>query len=209
MAKLLYVEASPRKERSASIKVARAFVEEYRKTHPNDTVDTLDLWKTDLPAFDGDVINSKYVIMHGKEHTPEQKKAWQAVETVIDRFKSADKYLFSLPMWNFGIPYKLKHYFDVIVQPTYTFSFSPAEGYKGLMTGKQVAVVYARGGGYPPGSEGEAVDLQKRYLELILGFIGLTDPKSIVIEPTLAKPDQVDKTLEEAREKAETVAASF
>ncbi|MGB6410900.1 MAG: NAD(P)H-dependent oxidoreductase [Candidatus Deferrimicrobiaceae bacterium] len=209
MAKLLYVEASPRKERSASIKVARAFVEEYRKTHPNDTVDTLDLWKTDLPAFDGDVINSKYVIMHGKEHTPEQKKAWQAVETVIDRFKSADKYLFSLPMWNFGIPYKLKHYFDVIVQPTYTFSFSPAEGYKGLMTGKQVAVVYARGGGYPPGSEGEAVDLQKRYLELILGFIGLTDPKSIVIEPTLAKPDQVDKTLEEARKKAETVAASF
>jgi len=209
MAKLLYVEASPRKERSASIKVARAFVEEYRKTHPNDTVDTLDLWKTDLPAFDGDVINSKYVIMHGKEHTPEQKKAWQAVETVIDRFRSADKYLFSLPMWNFGIPYKLKHYFDVIVQPTYTFSFSPAEGYKGLMTGKQVAVVYARGGGYPPGSEGEAVDLQKRYLELILGFIGLTDPKSIVIEPTLAKPDQVDKKLEEAREKAETVAASF
>jgi FMN-dependent NADH-azoreductase len=77
------------------------------------------------------------------------------------------------------------------------------------MTGKQVAVVYARGGGYPPGSEGEAVDLQKRYLELILGFIGLTDPKSIVIEPTLAKPDQVDKTLEEARKKAETVAASF
>jgi FMN-dependent NADH-azoreductase len=209
MARLLYIEASPRKDRSASIKVARAFVEEYKKTHPGDTVDTLDLWKTDLPAFDGDVIDSKYVILHGKQHTPEQKKAWQAVETVIDRFKSADKYLFSLPMWNFGIPYKLKHYFDVIVQPTYTFSFSPADGYKGLMTGKQVAVVYARGGEYPPGSGGEGFDLQKRYLELVLGFIGLTDPKSIVIEPTLAKPDQVDKTLEEARKKAVTVAASF
>jgi hypothetical protein len=37
----------------------------------------------------------------------------------------------------------------------------------------------------------------------------LTDPKSIVIEPTLAKPDQVDKTLEEARKKAVTVAAGF
>jgi FMN-dependent NADH-azoreductase len=77
------------------------------------------------------------------------------------------------------------------------------------MTGKQVAVVYARGGAYPPGSGGEAFDLQKRYLELVLGFIGLTDPKSIVVEPTLAKPDQVDKTLEEAREKAVTVAAGF
>jgi FMN-dependent NADH-azoreductase len=119
MARLLYIEASPRKDRSASIKVARAFVEEYKKKHPADAVDTLDLWKTDLPAFDGDVIDSKYVILHGKQPTPEQKKAWEAVEKVIDRFKSADKYLFSLPMWNFGIPYKLKHYFDVIVQPTY------------------------------------------------------------------------------------------
>lgn len=209
MAKLLHIESSPRKDRSASIAVAHAFLDEYSKTHSGDTVETLDLWKTELPVFDGDVINSKYVIMHGKEHTPEQKKSWGAVEKVIAHFKGADKYLFSLPMWNFGIPYKLKHYFDVIVQPTYTFSFSPAEGYKGLMTGKQVAVVYARGGGYPPGSGGEALDLQKRYLELILGFIGLTDPKSIVIEPTLAKPDQVDKTLEEARKKAETVAASF
>lgn len=40
MAKLLYVEASPRKERSASIAVAKAFVEEYRKTHPGDEIGT-------------------------------------------------------------------------------------------------------------------------------------------------------------------------
>ena len=56
---------------------------------------------------------------------------------MIERFKGADKYLFSLPMWNFGIPYKLKHYIDVLVQPTYTFSFSPKEGYKGLVTRKE------------------------------------------------------------------------
>jgi len=36
MARLLYVEASPRKERSVSTGVAKAFVEEYRKTHPGD-----------------------------------------------------------------------------------------------------------------------------------------------------------------------------
>jgi len=83
MAKLLHIESSPRKDRSASIAVARAFLDEYRKTHTGDTVETLDLWKTELPSFDGDVINSKYIIMHGKEHTPEQKKAWGAVEKVI------------------------------------------------------------------------------------------------------------------------------
>ena len=143
MAKLLYIEASPRKERSASIEVAKAFVGEYRKTNPGDTVDTLDLWTTPLPEFNGEVIDAKYAILHGQEQTPGQKAAWKAVEAVIERFKGADKYLFSLPMWNFGIPYKLKHYIDVLVQPTYTFSFSPKEGYKGLVLGKKAAVVYA------------------------------------------------------------------
>lgn len=209
MAKLLYIEASPRKDRSASIKVAKAFLDEYRRTHPGDTVDILDLWKADLPAFDGEVIDSKYVILHGKQHTLGQKKAWGAVEKVIERFKSADKYVFSLPMWNFGIPYRLKHYIDVIVQPTYTFSFSPKEGYKGLVTGKPAAVVYARGGEYPTGTDGETFDLQKRYFELFLGFIGFRDIRSIVIEPTLSAPDKVEKTIDAAAQKAKAEAAGF
>lgn len=209
MAKLLHIEASPRKDRSASIAVAHAFLDEYRKTHTGDTVETLDLWKTELPSFDGDVINSKYVIMHGKEHTPEQKKAWGAVEKVIAQFKGADKYLFSLPMWNFGIPYKLKHFIDVIVQPTYTFSFSPAEGYKGLVTGKPAAVVYARGGAYPPGTPGEGFDLQKRYLELVLGFIGFTDVRPILVEGTLGKPEESEKSKAGAITQAKSLAASF
>ena len=128
MARLLYIETSPRKQRSASIEAAKTFIDEYERTHPGDVVETLDLWATHLPEFDGHVIDSKYVILHGLEHTDEQREAWKGVEDVIEQFTKADKYLFSLPMWNFGIPYKLKHYIDVIVQPGYTFSFSPEEG---------------------------------------------------------------------------------
>lgn len=209
MAKLLYVEASPRKERSASIEVAKAFMGEYRKTHPGDTVDTLDLWTTPLPEFNGAVIEAKYAILHGQEQTPDQKAAWKPVESVIERFKGSDKYLFSLPMWNFGIPYHLKHYIDVLVQPTYTFSFSPKEGYKGLVLGKKAAVVYARGGAYPAGSGGEAFDLQKKYMELILGFIGFTDITPIVVEPTLAAPESVERTKAEAAARARSAAGAF
>ena len=209
MARLLYVEASPRKERSASIAVAKAFVEEYRITHAGDEIDTLDLWGMTLPEFNGEVIDAKYAILHGQPQTPGQKEAWRAVEKVIERFKGADKYLFSLPMWNFGIPYKLKQYIDVLVQPTYTFSFSPKEGYKGLVIGKKAAVVYARGGAYPAGSEGEGSDLQKKYMELILGFIGFTDITPIVIEPTLAKPESVETTKAEAAAKARSAAGAF
>ncbi|MCM2359335.1 MAG: NAD(P)H-dependent oxidoreductase [Geobacteraceae bacterium] len=210
MARLLYIEASPRKERSASIRVAREFVEAYRQTHPGDQVETLDLWKITLPPFDGHVIDAKYRILHGEIHTPAEREAWRTVEEIIAKFNGFDKYLFSLPMWNFGIPYILKHYIDILVQPGYTFSFSPGEGYKGLVTGKPAAVVYARGGAYPPGTPDEAFDLQKRYLETILGFIGFTDIRSIVVEPTLMLgAADYERMVEEKKEAARALAAEF
>jgi FMN-dependent NADH-azoreductase len=210
MAKLLYIEASPRKDRSSSIKVARAFVDEYRRAHPEDTVDVLDLWDVDLPVFDGDTINTKYAILHGDEKTPEQVAAWRPVEEAIERFTSADKYLFSLPMWNFGIPYKLKHFIDVLIQPTYTFSFTPEEGYKGLVTGKPAMLVYARGGAYSQGTGAEAMDFQKSYLELVLGFIGFEDMGAIVIEPTLmVTHEEKNQMVKQATEDAVKAAASF
>ena len=76
MSKLLYIEASPRKSRSKSIEVAKAFLSEVQKTHPSVEVDKLDLWTTELPAFDGDTVEAKYAIIQGQTHTPEQAKAW-------------------------------------------------------------------------------------------------------------------------------------
>lgn len=202
MKRLLYIEASPRKKRSSSIAVAHAYLDAYRENHPDDNIETLDLWQKELPRFDGDVIDSKYAIMHGLAHTEAQRKAWRAVEQTIADFKRADRYLFSLPMWNFGIPYPLKHFFDVIVQPSYTFSFSPTEGYKGLVTGKPAVVIYSRGGAYGSGTGGEALDLQKTYMETILKFIGFNDIQSIIIEPTLAAPEVKEKSIKQAKEEA-------
>jgi len=210
MAKLIYIESSPRKERSASIQVARAFLDEYLKTHPDDSVEELDLWSNELAPFDGETINAKYSILHGENMTDTQIKAWAPVEKVINHFKSADKYLISLPMWNFGIPYKLKHYIDILVQPSYTFSFSPNEGYKGLVTGKPATVIYARGGAYSSGSGGEDFDLQKRYMEQVLGFIGFTDITSVFVEPTMmTTPDDKAKMIEAKLTEAIHIAQNF
>lgn len=207
MSHLLYIEASPRKKRSSSIEIARIYLNTYRESHPKDDIEILDLWQRELPRFDGDVIDSKYAIMHGESHTEAQRKSWRAVEQVIADFKRADSYLFSIPMWNFGIPYPLKHYFDVIVQPSYTFNFSPSEGYKGLVTGKPAVIIYSRGGAYGPGTGGEALDFQKTYMETILKFIGFSDIKSIVIEPTLSSPEAKEKAMEQAKKEAVQLAS--
>src|SRR5688572_10475592 len=209
MARLLYIESSPRKERSASISVATHFLDTYRAAHPQDTIETLDLWDTVLPRFDAFVLDAKYAIMNGQPHTPEQAQAWQSVVKVAEQFKSADKFLFSVPMWNFGVPYVLKHYIDVLLQPGLTFSFTPAEGYKGLVTGKPAAVVYARGGAYGPGTGAEAYDKQSDYLQHVLGFIGVTDVKPIFVEPTLAGPDAKDQAIAVANKQADRIARNF
>lgn len=209
MSKLLYIEASPRGTRSASNTVGQHFVDAYRAAHPNDTVETLDLWHANLPEFDGAVIDAKYAVLHGQKHTPEQLAAWTEVVKIADGFKSADKYLISLPMWNFGIPYKLKHYIDLLLQPGLTFSFSPSEGYKGLVVGKPVVAVYARGGAYGPGTGAEAYDQQSGYLKQVLGFIGFTDIKEIFVEPTLASATSKDEAIAAADKKADELAKSL
>jgi FMN-dependent NADH-azoreductase len=210
MAKLLYIEASPRKSRSKSIEVAQTFLSTLQSTHSSVDIDKLDLWATELPRFDGDTLDANYAILSGQPHLPEQARAWSRVEAVIERFKSADWYLFSLPMWNFGIPYVLKHFIDVIVQPGLTFSFSPTEGYKGLVTEKKAAAVYARGGAYGPGTGAEGYDLQSKYLTVILGFIGVTDLTNIFVEPTLAAaPGELEAMVAKAKEVAGATAKAW
>jgi FMN-dependent NADH-azoreductase len=209
MSKLLYIEASPRKSRSKSIEVAQHFLSNLQKAHPSVEVDKLDLWTAELPAFDGDTVEAKYALFNGQAHTSEQAKAWHRVTTVIERFKSADGYLFSLPMWNFGVPYVLKHLIDVIVQPGLTFSYSPDEGYKGLVTNKKALVVYARGGDYSAGTGMEGYDLQSKTLGGVLGFIGITDVVNIFVQPTLAAPGDVDDAVAKAKELASSTATGW
>jgi FMN-dependent NADH-azoreductase len=204
MSKVLHIQASPRTERSHSKEVADAFLAAYAEKHPDDEIETLNLFETELPPFDGLRVQAKYTILHGKEHSSEELDAWSEVEAVIEDFKSFDKYVFSVPMWNFGIPYRLKQYIDILTQPGYTFSVDENGNYEGLVTGKPVLAVYARGGSYP---EGASIDFQKPYLELALGFIGFTETTSIVVQPTLGEDAEKGKT--QAVAKAGELAQTF
>lgn len=210
MSRLLYIKASPRGKRSISLAVGDAFVEAYKVNHSEDEVDTIDVFKAALPRFDGLAVLAKYTILYGKSHTKRESQAWKEVEAVIERFKSADKYVLSTAMWNFNIPYKLKQYIDILVQPGYTFSYSPEAGYQGLVKGKPMTAIYARGGEYKSGTADEAFDMQKKYIELIFGFMGFENIKSIIIEPTLMSgPEVADAKVQEAIEKAKQQAGDF
>ena len=150
---------------------------------------------------------AKYKVIHTEEHSKEDREIWAKVVSVIEEFKSADKYVMAVPMWNFSIPYRLKQYIDILVQPTYTFSVTKSGSYEGLIKDKPVFIAYSRGGRYLRGTGAEAFDMQTKYLELILGFIGFVDIRSVTVEPTLAGGAEVAKqrraeAIEEARKMA-------
>jgi FMN-dependent NADH-azoreductase len=211
MTDVLYIEASPRKERSHSIAVAREFLRVARALRPGLAIDTLDLWAEAerLPRFDGPTIDAKYAILARQSHTSEQADAWTAVQAAIARFTSTPVVLFSVPMWNFGVPYVLKHYIDVVTQPTLTFRFSPETGYQGLLHGKRAVVIYASSGDYTPGSGNPRPDYQKPFFEAWLRFIGISDFQTITVAPTIADAERVAGARAQALIRAAQVARSF
>jgi FMN-dependent NADH-azoreductase len=204
MDKLLYIKASPRGENSYSIRAADAFVAAYKKAHPDHRVEELDLFRADIPEFDAAAAEGKYAIIYGKDGSGESKQAWKRVVATIEHFKSFDKYVLAVPMWNFGLPYRLKLYLDTIIQPTHTFSVGE-NGYQGLLTGKKVLTVYASGGEY--GGKLAALDHQKPYLEQLLGFIGIENRQDMTVAGTLGQAG--GERLKAATEEAEKLAAEF
>lgn len=207
MSRLLYIEASPMEGLSFSSRVAESFLDAYRSSHPDDTIETLDIWSAPLPVFDGYGVRARYKTSRKQPLDEGEAAAWQQVVATIEHFKGFDKYLLSAPMWNFSIPWRLKQYIDLLVHPGLTFSFSAETGYTGLLTGKKAALIAARGGAYPPDTPGAAWDFQSPYLLTFLGFIGISDVTQIVVEPTMgAAPD----TLLAGKEaEARQIAASF
>ena len=119
MSKLLHILASPRVE-SYSTRVAKAFLDSYRRAQPDDHIDVLDLARADIPPFHAPQAKAKYAVAAGQAPRDEAEAAWQPVIKTINHFKVFDKYVLSSPMWNFGVPYRLKQYIDVIVQPSLT-----------------------------------------------------------------------------------------
>ena len=139
------------------------------------------------------MLNAKYSVISGTDPSADEVTAWSNVKNIFDEFNNADHYLFSVPMWNFNIPYKLKHYIDIITQPGMSWSYTPEDGYKGLMTDKTATIIYSTGDGYGDGTGFESFDMQKPYVNLWLTFLGFKQIEKVVIDRTLFDAETAEK----------------
>lgn len=190
MTKLLHVCASPNGDASDTLAVANAFLDTYRSTKTEVAVDYFDLFDGSLPPFGRHAAQAKLTVWSGGTPTGLQEAEWRAARAVCDRFLSADAYLFSVPMWNSGIPYVLKQWIDVITQPGWLFRFEPGRGYVGLVTDKKAAVVYTSGVYAPGGPPAFGSDFHSTYFNDWLRFVGITDVTEIRWQPTVVTEDR-------------------
>lgn len=208
MKKLLHIVATPREEQSRTLQISEVFLETFQQKHADWVVDELNLVKEELPSLTMQRVDGKYVLLAGKELYGELKEMWEEILLHINRFLSADLYLISTPMWNFSIPYCLKQYIDIIVQPKYLFRYTQTGAVEGLVKNKKMAVITSRGGEYLY-PESLNLDHQEPYLRAIFGFVGITDIDFVIAQPMDMQKELQIERIQQAKEMAKTLALTL
>ena len=158
-----------------STRLAREFVARWQSAHPDGGVVVRDLTTNPVPHLTAERFAA--FATPPEQRTPEQAREVACSDALIEELKAADVIVLGLPMYNFDIPSSLKAYFDHIARAGITFRYTES-GSQGLLTGKRVYVLAARGGVYT----GTPLDTQTGYVRNFLGFLGLEDVEFVYAE---------------------------
>lgn len=192
MAKVLYIVSNPKPiDKSVSLKLGREFIQEYQEENPNDEIIEIDLYQTEIPELDSEVLN----VRNGIPVTnPLVIEKLNQINHFTEQFIQADKYIFVTPLWNLGLPAKTKTYIDTICIAGKTFRYSPT-GAQGLLQNKKCLHIHSSGGFHSKDPQNHA----DGYLKDIMSFLGVPDYKSIIIEGHQATPDKAQEIIGSAK----------
>ncbi len=192
MTTILQINSSARSQGSQSTQLAGELVAKLQGKLGADIV-VRDLLKDSLPHLDEATLGAFFT--PADKRSAEQHAIHARSEALINELQAADVIVFGVPLYNFGISSQLKAYFDWIARAGITFRYTP-EGPVGLVQGKKVYIVAARGGKYA----GTPNDTQTPYLQSFLGFIGITDVEFIYTEGLAMGEEVAGAALSGARE---------
>src|SRR3954453_536109 len=144
------IDSSFQGDRSVSRKLTARAAANWRAAHPDGTVTYRDLSADPVPHFDTEAGLARMV--PPDQHTPAQAASYALSVELVNEVKQADVILLALPVYNFGAPSSVKAWVDHLVVPG--LSVDPVT-HEGLLGGRDLIVIAARGGGYAPGTPRE------------------------------------------------------
>lgn len=141
MENLLFINACVRGERSRTLKLARRFLDAYRKAHPDTAITERDLCADRLPPQYPEVLAERDALWDaGKLDQPMFAPAWQ--------FARADKIVIAAPFWDLCFPAILKIYLERITVTDITFGYDEQGAMVGLCRASRLLLITTRGGNY-------------------------------------------------------------
>ena len=199
MTTLLQIIATPHQGGdSHTRRLAEAFLEAWQTVHPTGNIETVDLARVELPPLDHAMVS---VLFDQPPLAPLDLVARRrkALDKLVCQFTAADAYLIVTPMWNFGLPHALKHYFDLVIRPGWTFSLT-AGGPVGLLEGRTAYAVITRGFDYGPSSPHAELNFLEPHLRALLGFMGIEDVHTVAAEGMMlpGAEDRLEETMKAA-----------
>jgi FMN-dependent NADH-azoreductase len=180
MAHLLHIDASIQGDRSISRSLSARAAARRRDLDPDGTVTYRDLAADPLPHLGVAAAEARFV--PPDQHNAEQAASWAISTELVEEVAAAETIILGLPVYNYGPPSTVKAWVDHLVAPG--LSIDPATG-EGLLGGRDLIVLEARGGGYAEGTPREGWDHAQPWLPHGLSLTGL-EPRFIVAELTLA-----------------------
>jgi FMN-dependent NADH-azoreductase len=196
---ILHIVSSPRGNASYSNRVAGNVVDELVRRDPDATVTVRNVATDPLPHIDDDFVAATR--SPNGPQTERQRALLAQSDALVDELFAADVVVLGAPMINFTIPSTLKAWIDNVARAGRTFSYSEA-GPKGLVTGKQVIIIGARGGVYSEAAK--PLDFQIPYLKSVLGFLGMTEVEVLEVDGTAYGPEAAEKAVTAATAKMRT-----
>jgi FMN-dependent NADH-azoreductase len=180
MAHLLHIDSSIQGERSISRALSARTAARWRDVHPDGTVAYRDLAADPIPHLGPAGAQARFV--PADQHNEAQAASWAISAELVDEILAADTILLGLPLYNFGPPSTVKAWLDHLIAPG--LAMDPVSG-DGLLGGRELIVLAARGGGYREGTPREGWDHAQPWLPHGLSLTGL-EPRFITAELTLA-----------------------
>lgn len=196
---ILHVTSSSRGNASYSNRVAVHVLDELVARNPGATITVRNVASDPLAHIDDDFVAATR--SPNGPQTERQRALLAQSDALVDELFAADVVVIGAPMINFTIPSTLKAWIDNVARAGRTFSYSEA-GPKGLVTGKQVIIVGARGGVYSEAAK--PLDFQIPYLKSVLGFLGMTDVEVLEVDGTAYGPEAAEKAVTAAAAKMRT-----
>jgi FMN-dependent NADH-azoreductase len=177
---LLHIDSSIKTGASVTRALTARAARVWAAAHPGGSVTYRDLGADPLPHLSTQSGLARMI--PPEDHTAAQAESWATTLELIGEVRDASTILLGLPLYNFGPPSTVKAWIDHLVAPG--LSIDPAT-MTGLLGGREMLVLAARGGGYGPGTPREGWDHAEPWLPHALSQIGL-EPRFITAELTLA-----------------------